>query len=85
MTNDGLFCGTNSDSLWDKVIYARLMTEMLKDPSFPPKILVDKREIRFDNNGNSAMIVDQFFLEWNKKIPVCHIVHFVRTEEWMDM
>ena len=56
---------------------------MFADPSFSPNITVDKREVRLENDGNSAMIVDQFFFEWNKKIPVRHIVHFVRIgDKW---
>lgn len=76
MADDGLYCGTDSKNIWDKAAYSKLMTAMFEDQSFSPNITVDQREIRFDNNGNSAMVVDQFFFEWNKKIPVRHIVHF---------
>ena len=83
MADDGLFCGTDSKNLWDKATYSKLMTSMFTDPKFAPNISVGHREIRFDNNGNSATIVDQFFFEWNKQIPVRHIVHFVRSgDQW---
>lgn len=84
MADDGLFCGTDSKNLWDKTTYSKQMTAMFADPSFSPNIKVDKREIRLEKDGNSAMVVDQFFFEWNKKIPVRHIVHFVRIgDQWM--
>ena len=84
MADDGLFCGTDSKNLWDKATYSKLMTSMFSDPSFSPNITVSRREIRLDKDGNSAMVVDQFFFEWNKKIPVRHIVHFVRSgDQWI--
>ncbi len=83
MADDGLFCGTDSKNLWDKATYSKLMTEMFADPKFAPGISVDQREIRMEKDGNSVLVVDQFFFEWNKKIPVRHIVHFVRTgDKW---
>ena len=78
MADDGLFCGTDSKNLWDKVTYSKLMTAMFADPKFAPNISVNQREIRLEKDGKSAMVVDQFFFEWNRKIPVRHIVHFVR-------
>lgn len=80
MADDGLFCGTDSKNLWNKDTYSKLMTLMFSDPSFSPNITVDKREIRLDKDGNSAMIVDQFFFEWNKKIPVRHTFIFSGLE-----
>ncbi len=83
MADDGLFCGTDPNNIWDKPTYSTLMTIMFSDPKFAPNIALDRREIRLENGGNSAMVVDQFFFEWNKKIPVRHIVHFVRTgDKW---
>jgi ketosteroid isomerase-like protein len=79
LAKDGFFCGTSPKDLWDKATYAKLMTAMLADTSFSTKISVDKREIRFDQNGNSAFVVDQFFFEWNKRIPIRHIIHFVKN------
>ncbi len=79
MADDGFFCGTSPKDLWDKPTYSKLMRTMLADISFSTKISVDKREIRLDKNGNSAFVVDQFFFEWNKKIPIRHIVHFIKS------
>jgi ketosteroid isomerase-like protein len=81
MADDGLFCGTDPKNLWDKATYSTLMTIMFADPKFAPNISVDRREIRLEKDGNSATVVDQFFFEWNRKIAVRHIVHFVRTEK----
>ena len=54
---------------------------MFADSSFNSHIVVDKREFLIDKGQNSAVVVDQFFFEWNKKIPVRHIVHFVRNKD----
>ena len=78
MTEDGLFCGTSPKDIWEKANYAKLMTAMLADTSFSTKISVDRREIRFDITGNSAFVIDQFFFEWNLKIPVRHTIHFIK-------
>ena len=79
MADDGLFCGTDPNNIWDKPTYSTLMTIMFADPKFAPNIALDRREICLGKDGNSAMVVDQFFFEWNKKIPVRHIAHFVRN------
>ncbi len=78
MTDDGFFCGTSPYDLWRKKKYSKLITAMLSDTSFSTKISVGRREIRFEKSGNSAFVVDQFFFEWNKLIPVRHIFHFIK-------
>jgi hypothetical protein len=78
MSDDGFFCGTSPKDLWDKATYSGLMKAMLADTSFSTKISVDRREIRLDKSGNSAFVVDQFFFEWNKKIPIRHTIHFIK-------
>ena len=80
MADDGLYCGTDSKDLWHKDIYSKRMTELFADTSFHSQIKVDKREILMAKDHKSAIVVDQFFFEWNKNIPVRHIVHFVRNE-----
>jgi uncharacterized protein (TIGR02246 family) len=79
LAEDGLYCGTDSKEFWDKQTYSKLMTEMFADTTSFPKIIVDKREIRFDNNGNTAIVVDQFFASFSKRIPVRHVYHLVKT------
>lgn len=75
MADDGLYCGTDSKDLWHKDIYSKRMTELFADTSFHSQIKVDKREILMAKDHNSAIVVDQFFFEWNKKIPVRHVAH----------
>lgn len=83
MTEDGLFCGTDPTNIWTKATYAKNMTEMFADKSFSPNITVDKREISIDKNEKSAIVVDQFFFEWNKQIPVRHVTHFIKVgDNW---
>jgi uncharacterized protein (TIGR02246 family) len=84
MADDGLFCGTDSKNIYDRATYANQMTEMFADSSFSPNITVDKREIHFDTDRNSAMVVDQFFFPWNNKIPVRHVAHFIKIRnKWV--
>ncbi len=81
MADDGLFCGTSPKDIWDKATYAKLMSAMLADTSLSTGIKVDRREIRFDTDGKSAFVIDQFFFEWNKRIPIRHTVHFIKSGE----
>jgi hypothetical protein len=80
LTDDGLYCGTDAKELWDKAAYSKNITEMLADTSFHPALTVDTREIRFSNNGTSAIVVDQFKVEWATIIPVRNILHCIKTD-----
>lgn len=84
MADDGLYCGTDATEFWDKATYSKLMTKMFADTSFSPDISIDKREIRIDKDGNSAIVIDQFFTGWSKQIPMRNVFHLIKTEnKWM--
>jgi ketosteroid isomerase-like protein len=80
LTVDGLFCGTDPKEFWDKAAYARRTSAAFADTSYKPNLKVDKREIQLASDGNSAIVVDQFFMEWSKQIPVRNIFHMVKSE-----
>lgn len=84
MADDGVYCGTDSREIWDKKEYAELMKAMFADTTFHSKITVDQRRIKYAKDGKSALVMDQFCFEWNKKIPVRHVVHlFKEGNSWI--
>ncbi|MCX6271736.1 MAG: nuclear transport factor 2 family protein [Bacteroidetes bacterium] len=84
MADDGLFCGTDPKEFWDKKTYSGLMAKLLADPAYTAKISVDKREIRLDKTGNSAVVIDQFFGNWSKQVQVRNVYHFINVDnKWM--
>jgi len=84
LTEDGLYCGTDPKEFWDKATYSKLMGETFADPSFIPNLKIDKREIRFYNNGTTAIVVDQFFMDFSTQIPLRQVLHFTKTDKkWL--
>lgn len=84
LSDDGLYCGTDPEEFWDKASYRETITKMFSDSSFHPDILIDRREVHFENGGKSAIVVDQFYTGWSKKIPVRHVNHFIkRGSKWI--
>jgi len=86
MTDDCLYCGTDSKELWDKEGYTKILNEMCSDTSYtPPSFTLNNREIRLDNSGNSAIVLDQLLVgRWTEKIPLRNVTHFVKTDnKWM--
>lgn len=79
-TEDCLICGTAPEEFWDKTHYLKIMSETFADTSFHPQnTIIDKREIRFEKNGTSAIVIEQFFVpEWSSKIPVRNMSHVVK-------
>ena len=81
VADDGLFCGTDPGEFWNTEEYLELVTQMLEDESLVFDFSIDKREVRVDEDGNSATIVEQFI--WNtisKKIPIRSVYHFVKID-----
>jgi ketosteroid isomerase-like protein len=85
-TEDCLFCGTDPNEFWNKEDYSKIMTGIFADTSFKaPTFTIDKREIHMDKDGNSAIVVDQYFFKnISDKIPVRNVTHFRKTDnKWM--
>jgi ketosteroid isomerase-like protein len=86
LTDDCLYCGTDSKEFWDKEGYTKILNEMCADTSYiPPTFSVTKREVRLDKSGNSAIAVDQLLVaRWTDKIPVRNVTHFVKVDtKWI--
>jgi len=82
VTEDCLLCGTDSREFWDYTTYSKSLNEMFADTSFQSTAFtIDKREIRVDKNGNTAIAVEQFFIPgWSTKIPLRNVTHHVKID-----
>lgn len=86
LTDDCLFCGTDSREFWDKEGYTEFFNEMSADTSYvAPTFTLSKREIRLDKSGNSAISVDQLVVSgWTEKIPLRNVTHHIKIDnKWM--
>jgi len=85
-SDDCLICGTDPGEFWNKETCTKLMTDMFADTAFKSTTFnIDKREIRLDKEGKSAVVVDQFiFKTLSEKIPVRNVTHFTKEDnKWM--
>ena len=85
LTDDGLFCGTDSKELMDKASLSNMMNQTLADTSLKVNYTIDKREIRIAADGNSAIAVEQmFFKAFSQKIPMRMVYHLVKNNDnWL--
>ncbi|MBN2425019.1 MAG: nuclear transport factor 2 family protein [Calditrichaceae bacterium] len=83
-TDDGLCLGTDPGEFWDKEQVINVNLHMFEDESMVFDYSIDKREIRFNPDGNSAICVEQF--TWNsfsQKIPLRLVTHFINiNNDW---
>ena len=85
VTDDFLSCGTDPEEFWNKTDMYNTVKQMLANTEFKIDITVDKREIRIARDGNSAIALEQMFLEpYSKKIPVRTVYHLVKENNtWL--
>jgi len=85
LTDDGLYCGTDSRELLDKVSLSDMMTQSFADTAMKVDYSIDKREIRIAADGNSAIAVEQmFFKAFSQKIPIRMVYHLVKNgDSWL--
>jgi ketosteroid isomerase-like protein len=85
LTDNGLYCGTDSKELLDKASLSNMMNQSFADTSFKVNYSIDKREIRIATDGNSAIAVEQmFFKAFSQKIPVRMVYHLVKNNDnWL--
>ncbi len=84
LTDNGLFCGTDSKELLNKEEFNKQTTQSFTDAAFVPKYTLDRREIRIESDGNSGIALDQFIFHLiSEKIPCRQIFHLVKiNNEW---
>jgi uncharacterized protein (TIGR02246 family) len=85
LTEDGLYCGTDSKELLSKAELSNMMNQTLADTSLVMNYAIDKREIRIASDGNSAIALEQmFFKAFSQKIPIRMIYHLVKNNDnWL--
>jgi len=85
LTDDGLYCGTDSKELLDKASLSNMMNQTLADTSLKVNYTIDKREIRIAADGNSAIAVEQmFFKAFSQKMPMRMVYHLVKNgDNWL--
>jgi ketosteroid isomerase-like protein len=85
LTDNGLYCGTDSKELLDKASLSNMMNQTLADTSFKVNYSINKREIRIAADGNSAIAVEQmFFKAFSQKMPIRIVYHLVKNNDnWL--
>ena len=85
LTDNGLYCGTDSRELLDKAGLSNMMNQTLADTSLKVDYSIDKREIRIAADGNSAIAVEQmFFNAFSQKMPIRIVYHLVKNNDnWL--
>jgi uncharacterized protein (TIGR02246 family) len=85
LTDDGLYCGTDSKELLDKASLSNMMNQTFADTSLKVNYSIDKHEIRIATDGNSAIAVEQmFFKAFSQKIPIRMVYHLVKNgDNWL--
>lgn len=85
LTDDGLFCGTDSSELLDKKALSAGWTQAMSDTSLVLNYLIDKREIRITADGNSAIAIEQMLMKAiSPKMPVRIVYHLVKnSDNWL--
>lgn len=85
LTENGLYCGTDSKELLDKASLLNMMNQTFADTSLKVNYSIDKREIRIATDGNSAIAVEQmFFKAFSQKMPIRMVYHIVKNNDnWL--
>ena len=79
---NGLYCGTDPTETHNRDTYAQEMAEFLNDPTIGTiAYTVDLRQIRVAEDGNSAVIVEQYKMDLvSPEIPWRLVSHAVRKD-----
>lgn len=82
LSENGLYCGTDSKEFWDKKSLLNLQKEIFINPDFNFDYELTKRVLHVADDSNSALVVEQFISPtmFSKKIPVRFTTHHVKTK-----
>lgn len=85
LSENGLFCGTDSKEFYDKPTLSGEMTKMFADTILKISYPIVKREILIAADGKSAIAIDQCFINFiSPKIPARWVIHLTKTgENWL--
>lgn len=82
LSENGLYCGTDSKEFWDKESLINLQKEIFSNPDFNFDYELTKRVFLVSDDGKSALVVEQFISPemFSKHIPVRFTSHHVKTK-----
>ena len=75
---DGLYCGTDPNELWDKEAFADYIRKAFSDTAVTNNYTVERRKVRVSPDGKSAITVEQFIDSYSPKILVRVVSHLVK-------
>jgi uncharacterized protein (TIGR02246 family) len=75
---DGLYCGTDPNELWDKEAFSDYIRKAFADSSVVINYTVERRKIRISKDGTSAIAVEQFIDASSPKILVRVVSHLLK-------
>jgi uncharacterized protein (TIGR02246 family) len=75
---DGLYCGTDPNELWDKEAFSDYIRKAFADTSVVINYTVERRKVRVTPDGQSAIAVEQFIDASSPKILVRVVSHLVK-------
>jgi len=79
LTEDALICGTDPSEFWGKQQFVESIEQISNDaPEINP---IGDRVVKIAPDGNSAVVVTQYIIEWSPKIPWRQVYHFIKTDE----
>lgn len=80
LAEDALICGTDPSEFWNRKEYLE-MNEQQSNTDVPEFEYMDDRVTKVAPDGNSAIVVTQFIVEWSPKIPWRNTYHFIKTND----
>ena len=81
-TDDVLLCGTAPAAFWNKTEASEVITNVLADTSLNVNLKVNNREVRISKDGNSAVVVDEMFVNFiSPKVQIRLDYHLVKNND----
>lgn len=82
LAEDGLYCGTDPNELWNKKTLSDYISRGFADSTMTiTPYTISKREIRVATDGKSAVLVDQYMMtELSPTITTRFIAHAIRHD-----
>ncbi len=75
---DGLYCGTDPNELWDKEAFSDYIRQAFADTSVVTNYTVERRKVRISKDGISAIAVEQFIDAASPRILVRVVTHMLK-------
>jgi uncharacterized protein (TIGR02246 family) len=77
-SEDGLYCGTDPNELWDKEAFSDYIRQAFADTAVGTAYTVERRKVRVSQDGKYAMTLEQFIDPSSPKILVRVVSHLVK-------